>query len=65
MTYHTVLKTSADYIDALRNARKIGDNITSTLTAMNLTVTDPDKKSKVLPEVFPYRYSVCFFHAGS
>lgn len=31
MTYHTVLKNSTDYIDAIRWARKLSDNITTTL----------------------------------
>ncbi|XP_076084000.1 NPC intracellular cholesterol transporter 1-like isoform X2 [Mytilus galloprovincialis] len=31
MTYHTILKTSADYIKALKEARAIGDNITKTM----------------------------------
>ncbi|XP_053105399.1 NPC intracellular cholesterol transporter 1 [Hemicordylus capensis] len=32
MTYHTVLKTSADFIDAMKKARMIADNITATLS---------------------------------
>ncbi|XP_074843385.1 NPC intracellular cholesterol transporter 1 isoform X2 [Carettochelys insculpta] len=31
MTYHTVLKTSADFIDAMKKARLIADNITETM----------------------------------
>ncbi|XP_038248354.1 NPC intracellular cholesterol transporter 1 [Dermochelys coriacea] len=31
MTYHTVLKTSADFIDAMKKARIIADNITETM----------------------------------
>ncbi|NXI48532.1 NPC1 protein, partial [Galbula dea] len=31
MTYHTVLKTSADYIDAMKKARVIADNITESM----------------------------------
>ncbi|XP_059177253.1 NPC intracellular cholesterol transporter 1-like isoform X2 [Physella acuta] len=31
MTYHTILKTSEDYINALKDAREISDNITKTL----------------------------------
>ena len=31
MTYHTVLKTSEEYIDAIRWARKLSNNITETL----------------------------------
>ncbi|OPJ83375.1 Niemann-Pick C1 protein isoform C [Patagioenas fasciata monilis] len=31
MTYHTVLKTSSDFIDAMKKARAIADNITETM----------------------------------
>ncbi|XP_010572632.1 PREDICTED: Niemann-Pick C1 protein [Haliaeetus leucocephalus] len=31
MTYHTVLKTSSDFIDAMKKARVIADNITETM----------------------------------
>ena len=31
MTYHTILRSSLDYIDALKQARNIGDNLTKTL----------------------------------
>ncbi|KFP51725.1 Niemann-Pick C1 protein, partial [Cathartes aura] len=31
MTYHTVLKTSSDFIDAMKKARIIADNITETM----------------------------------
>ncbi|KAK0066303.1 Niemann-Pick C1 protein [Biomphalaria pfeifferi] len=31
MTYHSILKTSTDYINALKDAREIADNITQTL----------------------------------
>ncbi|NXN94904.1 NPC1 protein, partial [Rhinopomastus cyanomelas] len=31
MTYHTVLKTSSDFIDAMRKARLLADNITDTM----------------------------------
>ena len=31
MTYHTILRNSSDYIDALKQARIIGDNLTRTL----------------------------------
>ncbi|KAM7125801.1 NPC intracellular cholesterol transporter 1 isoform 2-T2 [Molossus nigricans] len=32
MTYHTVLQTSADFIDAMKKARLIADNITNTMS---------------------------------
>lgn len=44
MTYHTVLKTSADFIDAMEKARLIASNITRT---MGLEGSDH--------RVFPYR----------
>lgn len=31
MTYHTVLQTSADFIDAMKKARLIAGNITKTM----------------------------------
>lgn len=52
MTYHTILKTSADYIGALKEARKIADNITSTLRLAN-----PKSTSKV----FPYSVVYVFY----
>lgn len=33
MTYHSILKTSADYIEAMEQAREIAQNITDTLNA--------------------------------
>lgn len=44
MTYHTVLQTSADFIDAMKKARLIANNITKT---MGLTGS--------AYRVFPYR----------
>lgn len=49
MTYHTILKTSQDYYEALLWARQVSDNITLTINAGG---TEP----KV--EVFPYRWGV-------
>ncbi|KAL8625091.1 hypothetical protein ACOMHN_030726 [Nucella lapillus] len=59
MTYHTVLKTSADYIDALRQARELSANVTKTLGFMNLS--DPDAANPQLPEVFPYSVFYVFY----
>lgn len=58
MTYHTVLKTSSDFIKALRFARELGDNITQTL--LNWDTAQADKKynpkfQNVTAKVFPYR----------
>jgi Niemann-Pick C1 protein len=44
MTYHTVLQTSADYIDALKKARLVAGNITGTMGAKGSNF-----------RVFPYR----------
>lgn len=34
MTYHTIMTENEDYIEGLKMARKIGDNITNTLRTM-------------------------------
>lgn len=47
MTYHSICKTSSDYINALKQARIIADNITASLK------NDPDEK-KHSYKVFPY-----------
>ncbi|XP_048590646.1 NPC intracellular cholesterol transporter 1 isoform X2 [Nematostella vectensis] len=48
MSYHTILKTSDDFISALKNAREIADNMTTALG-------DPDIK------VFPYCVFYVFY----
>ncbi|XP_073710084.1 NPC intracellular cholesterol transporter 1 [Misgurnus anguillicaudatus] len=50
MTYHTILKTSTDYIDAMRMAREITDNITQAI--------GPQDKSY---RVFPYSVFYVFY----
>ncbi len=61
MTYQTILKTSADYIGALRYARELADNITLTLNhwnADNITedrVAAGTKWANITEKVFPYR----------
>lgn len=45
-TYHTVLKTSSDFIDAMKKARTIADNITETMGIKGKNY-----------RVFPYRYA--------
>ncbi|KAK3578412.1 hypothetical protein CHS0354_035612 [Potamilus streckersoni] len=50
MTYHTTLRKSKDYIEALRGARKLADDIS---TALNLT--KPDEK------VFAYSIFYVFY----
>lgn len=44
MTYHTILKTNEDFIGALREARRIGENITKAISTKTSNST-----------VFPYR----------
>ncbi|XP_033613302.1 NPC intracellular cholesterol transporter 1 [Fukomys damarensis] len=50
MTYHTVLQTSADYIDALRKARLVASNITKTMSAKGSS-----------SRVFPYSVFYVFY----
>ncbi|XP_056599830.1 NPC intracellular cholesterol transporter 1 [Triplophysa dalaica] len=50
MTYHSILKTSADYIDALKMARELTDNITQAV--------GPQDKSY---RVFPYSVFYVFY----
>ncbi|XP_003474080.3 NPC intracellular cholesterol transporter 1 isoform X4 [Cavia porcellus] len=50
MTYHTVLQTSTDYIDALRKARLVADNITRTMSAKGSNY-----------RVFPYSVFYVFY----
>ena len=60
MTYHTVLKTSADYIEALRYSRELADNITNTVLRWH-NQTHPSVDAGDMPftniteKVFPYR----------
>lgn len=48
MSYHTILKGSADYISALKYARHIGDNLTKTLDIDGV-------------EIFPYSIFYTYF----
>ncbi|XP_004853210.1 Niemann-Pick C1 protein isoform X2 [Heterocephalus glaber] len=50
MSYHTVLRTSADYTDALRKARLVASNITKTLSAKGSSY-----------HVFPYSVFYVFY----
>ena len=45
MTYHTVLQTSSDFIDAMEKARLVAGNITKTMSQGGSRY-----------RVFPYRY---------
>ena len=58
MTYHSVLKTSQDFTDALRYARELGDNITYTFGHTNGSDTEhsnADNFRSLVSRVFPYR----------
>ncbi|XP_068212553.1 NPC intracellular cholesterol transporter 1-like [Palaemon carinicauda] len=52
MTYHTILKTSEDYYEALRSARSVSSNISKTL---NQGLDNP------VYEVFPYSVFYVFY----
>jgi len=52
MTFHTVLKTSKDYYEAMRSARSIANNMTDTLR---------NKSSNTTTTVFPYRLVLTYY----
>uniref|UniRef100_A0AAG5DBY3 SSD domain-containing protein n=1 Tax=Anopheles atroparvus TaxID=41427 RepID=A0AAG5DBY3_ANOAO len=60
MAYHTILKSSSDYFEALRSARKISANITSTIHA-NLRLQGRDEAEIQQIEVFPYSVFYVFY----
>lgn len=53
MAYHTILKSSADYYEALRSARKISHNITQMIQA-NLRLEGVSENIIADVQVFPY-----------
>lgn len=60
MAYHTILKTSADYYEALRSARRISHNITETMRAkMRLNGVSETEVAQM--EVFPYSVFYVFY----
>uniref|UniRef100_A0A336LKH8 CSON011471 protein n=1 Tax=Culicoides sonorensis TaxID=179676 RepID=A0A336LKH8_CULSO len=60
MTYHTILKSSSDYYEAMRTARVIGTNITKTIQAtLRLRGTDEAIVKDI--EVFPYSVFYVFY----
>ncbi|KAL8568619.1 hypothetical protein ACOMHN_032275 [Nucella lapillus] len=64
MTYHTVLKTSSDYVDALKKAREIGANISATLRHLRSGDSDSSPgfhDNQQLEEVFPYSVFYVFY----
>lgn len=60
MTYHTILKTSSDYFEALRSARKISENITKTIHASLRLSGRPESEIQKI-EVFPYSVFYVFY----
>lgn len=60
MAYHTILKTSADYYEALRSSRKISHNITETMRA-NLRLSGVSELEVAKVEVFPYSIFYVFY----
>ncbi|XP_052864523.1 NPC intracellular cholesterol transporter 1 [Anopheles cruzii] len=60
MAYHTILKSSSDYYEALRSARKISANITSTIHA-NLRLQGRSEPEIQQIEVFPYSVFYVFY----
>ena len=65
MTYHSVLKTSQDFTDALRYARELSDNITFMFEQSNVSAMDQWSNSTYFrnctARVFPYRYTTATF----
>lgn len=60
MTYHTILKTSSDYYEALRSARKVSANITRTIQA-SLRLNNVKEEQIQQIEVFPYSVFYVFY----
>lgn len=59
MSYHTILKTSFDYYEAMRIAREISANITKTIKHSMVMDMDDDDANDV--EVFPYSVFYVFY----
>lgn len=60
MSYHTILKTSSDYYEALRSARKISHNITQTMQARLRLSHIPEHEIEAV-RVFPYSVFYVFY----
>lgn len=61
MAYHTILKTSADYYEALRSGRRIAHNITQMIRA-NLRLQGDVPESRIAEiEVYPYSVFYVFY----
>ena len=68
MTYHSVLKTSQNFTDALRYARRLGDNITRMFEQTNASDTVQQSNAthfrNCTSRVFPYRWNDEYFRTG-
>ena len=60
MAYHSILKTSSDYYEALRSARKISGNITHMLQGRLMSQGVPFEEALQV-EVFPYSVFYVFY----
>ena len=60
MSFHTILKTSADYYNALKSARKIAENITSTIRK-SMRENKRNEQDVMNVEVFPYSVFYVFY----
>lgn len=60
MSYHTILKTSSDYYESLRSARKISHNITQTMKARLRLNNIPEHVIDNV-RVFPYSVFYVFY----
>ncbi|XP_055301385.1 NPC intracellular cholesterol transporter 1 isoform X4 [Sitodiplosis mosellana] len=60
MSYHTILKTSSDYYEALRGARKVSYNITQMIKA-NLRLSGVTESEIAKVNVFPYSVFYVFY----
>ena len=60
MSYHTILKTSSDYFEALRSARKISANITRSIQGQMRMNDRPESEVQQI-EVFPYSVFYVFY----
>ncbi|XP_055643175.1 NPC intracellular cholesterol transporter 1 isoform X2 [Toxorhynchites rutilus septentrionalis] len=60
MAYHTILKTSSDYYEAMRSARKVSANITSTIHAQ-LRLDGRSEVDVQQVDVFPYSVFYVFY----
>lgn len=60
MSYHTILKSSYDYYEALRQARRVSHNITQMIKA-NLRLNHVNESEIEKVNVFPYSVFYVFY----